>query len=359
VGNNIAVPRLRRVSYLDPGLTRRRYGRGFGYTDHLGHPVRDEEVLARIAALVIPPAWTDVWICLDPRGHLQAVGIDAKGRRQYLYHEAWRMRRDRQKFDRMLEFGALLPKLRHRCEQALERSGLDEDRVLAAAVTLIDLGLFRIGSPSYARDNGTYGLCTIERRHVRIGDGRACFDFPAKGGKRWSVEIDRPDVVRLVAELKAKRGTGPRLLAIRTGPGQWRPLSPGDVNDFIKAAIGAEFSAKDFRTWNATVVAAEALAAAAAEAGSGSASPAGAGRPARSDRQKARMVKSAMDEVAATLGNTPTVARRSYVDPRVIDRFDEGRTIQPALDRLARDDRRRGPTRAAVEEAVLDLLADH
>jgi DNA topoisomerase IB len=353
VGNNIAVPRLRRVSYLDPGITRRRYGRGFGYADHLGHPVRDEEVLARITALAIPPAWTDVWICLDPRGHLQAVGMDTKGRRQYLYHEAWRVRRDRQKFDRMLEFGALLPTLRGRYEQALVQSGLDEDRVLAAAVALIDLGLFRVGSPSYARDNGTYGLCTIERRHVRVGDGRASFDFPAKGGKRWSVEIDRPDVVRLVAELKSKRGTGPRLLAVRTGPGQWRPLSPGDVNNFIKAAIGEDFSAKDFRTWNATVVAAEALAAAHAESATGSAGPA---RPAR---RKARLVKAAMVEVAATLGNTPTVAQRSYVDPRVIDRFGEGRTIQPALDRLGRADRRRGPARVAVEKAVLDLLADH
>jgi DNA topoisomerase-1 len=355
MGNNSAVPRLRRVTYLDPGLTRRRYGRGFGYSDPQGRPVRDEEVLARITALAIPPAWTDVWICLDPRGHLQAVGMDAKGRRQYLYHEAWRIRRDRQKFDRMLAFGALLPELRHRYQQALERPGLDEERVLAAAVALIDLGLFRIGSPSYARDNGTYGLCTIERRHVRVGDGRACFDFPAKGGKRWSVEIDRPDVVRLVAELKAKRGTGPRLLAVRTGRGQWRPLSPSDVNDFIKAAVGDEFSAKDFRTWNATVVAAEALAAADAESATGSVGPA---RSARSARQKAKLVKAAMDEVAATLGNTPTVARRSYVDPRVIDRFGEGRTIQPSLDRLGPADRRHGHPRATVEEAVLDLLAD-
>ena len=223
----MAVPRLRRSSYLDPGLTRRRYGRGFGYVDHLGHPVRDEEVLARITALAIPPAWTDVWICLDPRGHLQAVGMDTKGRRQYLYHEAWRVRRDRQKFDRMLDFGALLPSLRGHYEQALMQSGLDEDRVLAAAVALIDLGLFRIGSPSYARDNGTYGLCTIERRHVRVGDGRACFDFPAKGGKPWSVEIDRPDVVRLVAELKSKRGTGPRLLAVRTGTRPMAITQPG------------------------------------------------------------------------------------------------------------------------------------
>jgi DNA topoisomerase IB len=345
------VPRLRRVTFHDPGLARRRYGRGFGYVDRAGHPVRDQEVLDRIRALAIPPAWTDVWICLDPNGHLQAVGFDAKGRRQYLYHQVWRQRRDRQKFDRMLEFGALLPKLRHTYDEALDLSGFDRDRVLAAAVALIDTGLFRIGSPSYARDNGTYGLCTIERRHVRIIDGRARFDFPGKGGKRWNVEIGRPDVVRLVAELKATRGTGPRLLVVRARPGEWRPVGPADVNEFIKAAVGNEFTAKDFRTWNATVTAAEALALT---------SPPPDKRAARlSARKAATLVSHAMKEVAATLGNTPAVARRSYVDPRVIDRFVEGRTIQPALASLDPTvDRRQGAARALIEEAVLDLLAD-
>jgi DNA topoisomerase IB len=334
------VPRIRRVSCLDPGIIRRRHGRGFGYVDHRGRPVRDEDVLARIRALAIPPAWTDVWICVEPNGHLQAVGTDGKGRRQYLYHDVWRQRRDRQKFDRMLEFGALLPKLRHHCQEALNASGLDVDRVLAAAVALIDLGLFRIGSPAYARDNGTFGLCTIERRHVRLADGRARFDFPAKGGKRWIVEVDRPDLVKLVAELKAKRGTGPRLLVAPT-TGGWRPVNPGDVNDFIKAAVGEEFSAKDFRTWNATVVAALALAGHADES-------------TRSARRTAALVKQAMDEVAATLGNTPAVARRSYVDPRVVDRFVEGRTIRSSLERVNAG----AAGRAVVEEAVLELLSD-
>ena len=348
------MPRLRRVTYHDPGLTRRRYGRGFGYVDRAGHPVHDEEVLARIRALAIPPAWTDVWICLNANGHLQAVGFDAKGRRQYLYHEAWRQRRDRQKFDRMLEFGALLPKLRHTYDEALDLSGVDRDRVLAAAVALIDTGLFRIGSPSYARDNGTYGLCTIERRHVRVIDGRACFDFPGKGGKRWNVDIDRPDIVRLVAELKARRGTGPRLLVVRAAPGRWRPVGPADVNDFIKAAVGDEFTAKDFRTWNATVIAAEALAWAGPPPGNAGNTPARL-----STRKAATLVSHAMKEVAATLGNTPAVARRSYVDPRVIDRFVEGRTIRLALAALdPAVDHRDGPARAVVEEAVLDLLAD-
>jgi DNA topoisomerase IB len=334
------VARIRRVNCLDPGIIRRRHGRGFGYVDARGRPVRDEEVLARIRALAIPPAWTDVWICIDPNGHLQAVGTDSKGRRQYLYHEVWRLRRDRQKFDRMLEFGALLPKLRHHCQEALDASGLDADRVLAGAVGLIDLGLFRIGSPAYTKDNGTFGLCTIERRHVRVADGRARFDFPAKGGKRWIVEVDRPDLVRLVAELKAKRRTGPRLLVAPTPTG-WHPVNPGDVNEFIKAAVGEEFSAKDFRTWNATVVAAMALAGRADES-----------KP--NARRAAVLVKQAMAEVAATLGNTPAVARRSYVDPRVVDRFVEGRTIRTSLAGVRAD----AAGRAVVEEAVLDLLSE-
>jgi DNA topoisomerase-1 len=343
------VPRIRRVNCLDPGLTRRRFGRGFGYVDTAGRVVRDEVVLARVRSLAIPPAWTDVWICTYANGHLQAVGTDAKGRRQYLYHEAWRERQDRRKFDRMLEFGALLPKLRHHCQEALSDSGLDGDRVVAGAVGLIDLGLFRIGSPAYTRDNGTFGLCTIERRHVRVNEGRARFDFPAKGGKRWNVEVDRPDLVALLSELKAKRGTGPRLLVVPS-PAGWRPVNPADVNEFIKAAVGEEFSAKDFRTWNATVVAAAALSLNDPET-----------KKKASARATAILVNQAMNQVASTLGNTPAVARRSYVDPRVVDRFIEGRTIGTALARLdlpEGHDVRTGPGREMVEEAVLALLAD-
>ncbi|MDQ6615556.1 MAG: DNA topoisomerase IB [Actinomycetota bacterium] len=341
------MPRIRRVNCLHPGFSRRRRGRGFGYLDYSGEVIRDDAVLARIRALAIPPAWTDVWICADPYGHLQAVGTDAKGRRQYLYHEVWRQRRDREKFDRMVEFGTLLPKLRHHCDGALDVAGLDPTRVFAGAVGLVDLGLFRIGSPAYARDNGTFGLCTMERRHVRVSDGRARFAFPAKGGKKWIVEVDRPDLVRLLTDLKAKAGTGPRLLVART-PGGWRPVNPEDVNSFIKSAVGDEFSAKDFRTWNATVAAALALAI----------RDAGARRTVRTTNA---LVRQAMDEVATTLGNTPAVARRSYVDPRVVDRFVEGRTVRPSLDRLGQApaiDLRIGPARAVVEGAVLDLLTD-
>jgi DNA topoisomerase IB len=347
------VPRLRRCSCLEPGYSRQRRGRGVGYLDTAGHRIKDEETLARIRALAIPPAWTDVWICPDPNGHLQAVGVDSKGRRQYLYHEVWRQRKDREKFSRMLDFAALLPKLRHHYRQALEGTHLDRDRLLAGAVALVDLGLFRIGSPSYARDNGTFGVCTIERRHVRVRDDRAVFTFPAKGGTNWHVEVAEPDVVRLLAELKARRGTGPRLLVARTAKG-WHPVQPVEVNRFIKEKVGSEFSAKDFRTWNATVAAAVAL----ADRVDGTPPSA---RAARS------LVKSAMEEVAETLGNTAAVARRAYVDPRVVDRFVEGRTIDELIvlaqrgkgERRHRDAAlRHEPDRPVVEDAVLQLLRE-
>ena len=329
------MARLRRVSCHEPGYSRERRGRGFRYVDTAGRPIDDEDTLARIRALVIPPAWADVWICRDPNGHLQAVGVDNKGRRQYLYHEAWHQRRDREKFSRMLHFAALLPDLRHHYRQALGGSDLNRDRVLAGAVALIDLGLFRIGSPSYARDNGTFGVCTIERRHVRVACDRAVFAFPAKGGTKWRLEVTEPDVVRLLAELKGQRGTGPRLLSAPTGRG-WHPVRPVEVNNFIKDGIGPDFSAKDFRTWRATVSAAVALA------------DRHDGAP-PSPRAARSLVKSAMEEVAETLGNTAAVARRSYVDPRIVDRFVEGRTIGALRDKA---------DCAVVEDAVMQLLTE-
>jgi DNA topoisomerase I len=321
------MPRLRRVACSAPGLTRRRCGRGFAYADARGRPLRDPEELARIDALAIPPAWQDVWICADPLGHLQAVGTDSRGRRQYLYHQLWRVRRDRRKFDRMLDFADRLPVLRERCAKELAAGGLEPDRVLACAVSLIDLGLFRVGSPEYTRDNGTFGLCTIEKRHVRIEDGGARFTFVAKGGRDRAVRVSDPDVVATLVDLKARRRGGPRLLVAR-GPAGWRPQQPADVNRWIKQVVGPEFSAKDFRTWNATVLAAVTLAG--------------------EDPERPRAaVRRAVEIVAESLGNTPAVARRSYIDPRVVDRFLEGRTVAAA-----------GGDRAAVEAEVADLIAD-
>jgi DNA topoisomerase-1 len=341
--------RLRRVSSDRPGITRQRRGRGFSYATANGAPVSDEETLARIRALAIPPAWTDVWICPDPMGHLQAAGTDAAGRRQYLYHEGWRARRDAEKFDRMLAFAHRLPEVRRRVEADLERRGLSREKALAVAARLLDLGLFRVGSESYARANGSFGLATIRRDQVRTSGDVVRFDFRAKSGQRRIQEIVDADVAPIVRTLKRRKDENPELLAYRNGNG-WRDVRSEDVNAYLKEVAGDAFSAKDFRTWHGTVFAAAALASEKEVPAAPSA--------------RRRRISAAIKEVAAELGNTAAVARASYVDPRLLDRYEEGVTIRPALLRAnARgeqdDDRAFDPSfRDAVEAAVLELLED-
>jgi DNA topoisomerase-1 len=353
------MARLRRSNCAAPGIARRRRGRGFEYRDPAGERVDDPEVLERIADLAIPPAWREVWICMDPQGHLQATGFDAAARKQYLYHQRWRAHRDRAKFDSMLAFGESLPRLRRRIvrDLALERRGhparlrpkdLTRERVLACTVRLLDLGFFRIGSEDYAERNESYGLTTMLREHVTVGDGELVFDFPAKSGKRRVQEIADGDALEVVRTLKRRRG-GAQLLAYRDSGG-WVELHAEDVNDYIKRRSGGEFTAKDFRTWNATVLAAVALAV-----------TEDAESRERSRAQRERTVVEAVKTVAAYLGNTPAVCRASYIDPRVIDRYHAGSTIAKALQSLSADS---GPdlsdarVRRRVESAVLDLLAD-
>ncbi len=336
------MARLRRVSSEGPGIVRRKHGRGFRYLDASGGPVRDPETLARIRALAIPPAWTDVWISPDPLGHLQAVGTDAAGRRQYRYHDAWRARRDAEKFDRMLGFARALPVLRERVAEDLGRRGLPRERVLAGAVRLLDQVSFRVGSESYARDNGSFGLATLRRDHVHLRDGVAVFDFTAKSGKRLVLEVADPDVLSLVRSLKRRYAGGPELLAYRDGH-VWRDVRAADVNAYVKDTLGDGYSAKDFRTWHGTVVAAVGLALAEGER--------------TSVTSRRRQVSAAIREVAQFLGNTPAVARASYVDPRVLDRFEEGVTIAVALER-ASGDLNDPAFREAVEAAVLDMLEE-
>ncbi|HEV7527889.1 MAG TPA: DNA topoisomerase IB [Solirubrobacteraceae bacterium] len=357
------MPRLRRSSCAAPGIARRRRGRGFEYRDPAGELIDDPEVLQRVAALAIPPAWREVWICMDPRGHLQATGIDAAGRKQYRYHDQWRAHRDRQKFDSMIGFGDALPRMRRRVARDLrlgagarvstnggERSGspaderLSRDRVLACSVRLLDLGFFRIGSEDYAERNESFGLTTMLREHVTIAHDLLVFDFPAKSGQRRVQAIADGDALAIVADLKRRR-SGSQLLAYREGA-LWSELRAEDVNDYIKRASGGEYTAKDFRTWNATVLAAVALAAAQQ-------------RPkARAARDRA--VAAAIKTVAAYLGNTPAVCRASYVDPRVIDRYHAGATIGDALRKLpaGEPDLADARIRRRVETAVLELLAD-
>jgi DNA topoisomerase IB len=322
------------------GIVRRRRGRGFSYLGPSGRPV-DDDTRERIRALAIPPAWSDVWISPDPNGHIQAVGTDAAGRRQYLYHERWRARRDAEKFDRMLGFARALPSLRARVEEDLRRRGMPREKALACAVRLLDRALFRVGSESYARQNGSFGLATLRKDHVRISGGRMVFEFDAKSGKRQRLELEDAAILPVVRTLRRRRGGGPELLAFREGT-TWLDLRSADVNDYIREAAGGDHTAKDFRTWHATVLAAVSLSA--------------RSREATALTSRARLVSSCVKEVAASLGNTPAVARASYIDPRVINRFDEGVTIAGALERLRVDDPDDPAFREDIEAAVLDLL---
>jgi DNA topoisomerase-1 len=338
--------RLRRSDVTVPGLTRRRRGRGFQYLDADGEPVRDEEVLARIRELAIPPAWSDVWICPYPGGHIQATGVDAAGRKQYLYHPRWRERRDQEKFDEMLRFARALPRMRARVADDLEgrdARDLGAERVLACAVRLLDRGFFRIGSEDYAVTNETYGLATMRKEHARLAGETIVFDYPAKHGKRRVRSVVDPEVATVVQALKRRRSGGDELLAYREGR-RWRDVRSADINAYVKEATGDDFSAKDFRTWGATVLAAVAVAV--------------SGAAADTKTARRRVVTRAVKEVAHYLGNTPAVARASYIDPRVFDRFQDGLSIAGAIAEIGLDPDDtaiQGP----VEEAVIDLIEGH
>ncbi|HKG51019.1 MAG TPA: DNA topoisomerase IB [Actinomycetales bacterium] len=333
--------RLRTVSPSQPGITRRRQGRGFVYLDG-GQRVRDAVVIARIKDLVIPPAWQDVWICRYANGHIQAVGSDDKGRRQYLYHPVWREQRDRAKHDRVLEVAARLPRARQQVARDLALDGMPRARALATAFRLLDLGFFRIGGETYAEQNGSYGLATIERQHVSIEGDLIVFDYIAKSGKERYVAVGEPAVRSAVATLLRRRGGGPELLAYRDGK-RWVDITSADINEYVKQVVGGEVSAKDFRTWHGTVLAAVALAVSTHVADTPTA--------------RRRAIARAMSEVATYLGNTPAVARASYVDPRVIDLFEDGITVEPALRRLGEGVSAGQPaTHGVMERAVLRML---
>ena len=326
------------------GIRRRRSGRGFRYLGPDGTAVRHPEVLARIRALVIPPAWEDVWICPQPGGHIQAVGTDAAGRRQYRYHDLWREQRDREKHDRMLEFGAALPRLRELVSGHLAGQALSRDRVLATAIRLIDLGFFRPGGEEYAAENGTYGLATIRKDHVTCSRGQLVFDYIGKATKHREQAVADEQVCGVVRSLKRRREGGDGLLAYRSGP-RWHDVSAADINDYLRELTGGDFSAKDFRTWHATALAAVGLAVSVQAAATESARK----------RAVARVVR----EVAEYLGNTPAVARASYIDPRIIELYERGITIAPALTRLGQDSEfGELATQGAAERAVLRLLTD-
>ena len=334
------MPRLRRTSPSQPGWTRRRAGRGFVYLDGQGQRLPEEEA-QRVRDLVIPPAWKDVWITPYENGHLQAVGTDDAGRRQYLYHPQWRLRRDAEKFDRMLLFGKALAKARERVLLDLGLDGMPLERACAAAVRLLDLGYFRIGNDVYADENGSFGLTTLERRHVRRRQDKLIFAFVGKSGVEHEITIDDAVVIEAIEIMRKRRGSDDRLLSYRNGR-SWRSLLPDLVNDYVRESTGLESTAKDFRTWHATVLAAAALAE----------SP----EPAVSKASRKRAISGAMKEVSSFLGNTPALARSSYVDPRVVDAYERGKTIAKATSRRYRTTDER---QAALERATLKLLREY
>jgi DNA topoisomerase IB len=328
------MSRLKRSDCAGEGIARRRRGRGFSYVDACGEKVGDEQTLARIRALAIPPAWEEVWICAEENGHIQATGIDEAGRKQYRYHERWQERASQRKFESVRRFARALPKLRRAVRRDLELEGVPRERALACAVRLLDRGFFRIGGEEYAEENESYGVATVRREHVSVGEGEAVFDFPAKSGQRRVQSIRDPEVLAAIEAMRRRRGGPEDLLAFKDG-GRWRDVRSTDVNEYIQRHAGEEFSAKDFRTWNGTVLAAVAL----------SGDPP-QGRPARE-----RAIREAVAEVAELLGNTPAVCRASYIDPRLFDRFRNGQTIG-AVRGGEMSDRRRG----RIEREVLELI---
>ena len=322
---------LHLVHDFEPGIVREGAPGRFAYRTAAGELLERQEDLARIDALAIPPAWRDVWISPDPESHLQATGIDGRGRKQYRYHPAWRHDRDELKFHDMEAFARAQPRLRGRVEGDLSGGPpLTHRRVLALALRLLDIGLFRVGSDRYARDNKHYGLTTLLAEQVTVADGRAVFDYVGKAGKRQRLAITDPQAVPVLQTL-ARRRSGPEELLVFRSAGDWKRIHREDVNNFLRAESGGPFSAKEYRTWNATVIAAATLA---------------AQQPAV---RRAPVV--AAKAVSAALGNTPTVARQSYIDPRVLERYASGALIE--LEELPAD---AWKARSKIESRVLELL---
>jgi DNA topoisomerase IB len=307
--------------------------RGFSYLDEHGTPL-DGEHRDRVRALAIPPAWRDVWICPWPNGHLQAVGIDEAGRKQYLYHEEWRRQRDAEKYDRVLELAPALPDFRRAVAEGLRGSGFTRARVLAASLRMLDQGVFRTGGEEYVEQNGSYGVSTLLREHVVVSGDRVSFDYLGKSGVHRMLTLADPLLAKVVSGLKRTRSGKERLLVYRTGR-TWHDVHADDVNERFRELVGDDFSVKDLRTWNATVLAAAVL----------------AGSPATR-----RAVTRMYGEVAEHLGNTPAVTKKSYVDPRLVEMFERGATIAPTLAELGSDDLTRAKIRESVEHAVHELL---
>ena len=313
VGYRGEVPRLRRSDSSAKGLGRVRAGTGFSYRDAAGLLIADAELRARIEHLAIPPAWTDVWIAPHPNGHIQATGIDVAGRRQYIYHSTWSEQKSRIKFDRSLRLAESLPAARRRVTIDLRSEGLTRERALAAGFRMLDTGSLRVGSERYAESNGSHGLSTLLCAHAKVAGDTVALAFPAKSGQVWESDITDADLAAIIRRLK-RRGPTARLLSWNDGA-TWHPVAAEEINAYVRQQTGGEFSAKDFRTLHGTIAAAVSL----AKHG-----------PEKSKSGRSRVLAKAMRDAADVLGNTPSIAKTSYVDPRVVDHYLHGRTIDPA-----------------------------
>lgn len=306
------MTRLRRSDPHSPGIRRVRHGRGYRFLGADGAAIDDPELRERLRALVVPPAWTDVWMCPYANGHILATGMDAAGRRQYIYHPSWHERMAREKFDRMLQLAEVLPAARGGVTRDLRTDGFGRPRLLAGAFRMLDSALLRVGSEQYAKTHGSIGLVTLRGSHARVRGGRVVeLRFPGKSGQPWESEVDDADLAVLIAGLK-RRGARSLLLSWQdstVSAAAWHPLRAADINDDVRLRTGGDFTAKDFRTLHGTISAAVAL----AEIGT---------KPSATARSRA--AAQAVRVAASALGNTPAVARTSYIDPRVFDLYDQG-----------------------------------
>ena len=304
---------LRYVSDTSPGIHRRRVGKHFSYTGLDGKPIHDEQELKRIRSLAIPPAWNNVWICPNPRGHIQASGRDARGRKQYRYHPEWRKIRDETKYDRLIAFGQALPQIRERVNADLARPGLPREKVLAVVVRLLDTLSMRVGNEEYVRENKSFGLTTLRNRHVQINGASIRFHFRGKRGKEHDVGVRDRRLARIIKQCQDLPGH--ELFQYLDESGKRQPIDSADVNEYLRTITGKDFTAKDFRTWVGTVETVCAL----TELGE-----------AETQTQAKKHLAQAIETAAKHLGNTPTICRKSYVHPQVINSYLDGKLL-PAL----------------------------
>jgi DNA topoisomerase-1 len=333
--------RLLYVSDRAPGIRRRRSGSGWCYRDDDGHVIRDAATLARIRALAVPPAYRDVWICPDPNGHIQASGRDARGRKQYRYHPAWRSFRDASKYERVATFIRALPALRARVAADLARHGLPHDKVLATIVRLMETTFIRVGNEEYARQNKSFGLTTLRNRHVRVTGGTLALSFPAKSGIRWHVVVRNRQLASMIRRLRELPGQ--ELFQYLDADGARHTIGSTDVNEYLRAATGEEITAKDFRTWAGTYLAIGALT---------------DGSPQDSDAARKTAMLRAIERVAATLGNTPAICRKCYIHPAVLDAHLTGALAPRYAALVGRFAKRPKDGLSAEEAAVLSLIEE-